>query len=263
MRWCLVSVIPHQWHSVCSCEINLRVCSISLLPSHPIRILKIYLISFIMWLFSLKYFWAFTWYSSPPSFQNSFSVGNSLLIIVLCLALLSIFLLICFLTSYFHFDRSLLQLVCMNSKSVTYISLIIYLQYLIVLVCNSEAFLNILLCSVFSSSTVLPIITNVFLRFRCVSFFIPNSISVASFVPYIGDLSMALMALLFDILYFSCICSTSLNGVFIRPYSTCAYIAPIIKFLLIFGVIPPPLSMNGTSCALVLSAFFSCFSWCS
>ena len=60
--------------------------------------------------------------------------------------------------------------------------------------------------------------TSVFLRFSYVSFLIPNSISVASFAPYIGDLSIALIALLFEILYLSCIYDSSPSGVFIRPY---------------------------------------------
>ena len=44
-------------------------------------------------------------------------------------------------------------------------------------------------------------------------------------------------------------------GVFIRPYCVYSYIAPTIKFLLIPGVIPPPLNINGTSYAFVFSAF--------
>ena len=73
---------------------------------------------------------------------------------------------------------------------------------------------------------------------------------------------MALMALLFDILYFSWICVSLPSGVFCSPYSVCAYIAPIMRFLLIFGVIPPPLNMNGTSYAFVFSALANCFSKC-
>ena len=123
--------------------------------------------------------------------------------IVLCLAFYSIFLLICFFTIAFHLAKSLLLCVYINSKSVTYTYLSTYFQYLIVGVCISFAFLNIWLCSVFSYNTVFPIMTNVFLRFSYVSFLIPSSISVASFAPYIGDLSIALIALLFEILYFS------------------------------------------------------------
>ena len=47
----------------------------------------------------------------------------------------------------------------------------------------------------------------------------------------------------------------SLKGVHYSPYYTYAYIAPTIRFLLISGVIPPPLSMKGTSYWFVLSAF--------
>ena len=113
------------------------------------------------------------------------------------------FLLICFFTIVFHFARSLSHYAYINSKSVTYTYLSNYFQYLIVGVCISFAFLNIWLCNVFSYNTVFPIMTSVFLMFSCVSFLIPNSISVASFAPYIGDLSIALIALLFEILYFS------------------------------------------------------------
>ena len=128
------------------------------------------------------------------------------------------FLLICFLTNVFHFAKSLPLCACMNSKSVMCIYLSIYFQYLMVDVCISFAFLNIWLCKVFSYITVFPIMTSVFLRFSYVSFLIPNSISVASFAPYIGDLSIALIALLFEILYLSCIYDSSPSGVFIRPY---------------------------------------------
>ena len=88
-------------------------------------------------------------------------------------------------------------------------------------------------------------------------FFIPSSISVASLHPYIGDLSIALIALLFDILYLSYIGLSSFSGVHIKPYYTYAYIAPTIKFLLIFGVTPPPLNINGISNAFSFSALFS------
>ena len=87
----------------------------------------------------------------------------------------------------------------------------------------------------------------VFLRLRWDSFFIPSSISVASLAPYIGDLSIALIALLLVMLYFSCMRVSFPNGVFISPYYVYAYIAPTIKFLDIPGVIPPPLILNGTS----------------
>ena len=75
----------------------------------------------------------------------------------------------------------------------------------------------------------------------------PSSISVASFAPYMGDLRMARIALLFEMLYFSWICDSLLSGVFISPYSDYAYITPMMRFLLIFGVMPPPLSINGTN----------------
>ena len=74
---------------------------------------------------------------------------------------------------------------------------------------------------------------------------------MASFAPYMRDLSMALIALLFEMLYFSCIYESLLSGVFISPYYVYAYIAPTIRFLLIPIVMPPPLSMNGTSYAFV------------
>ena len=65
------------------------------------------------------------------------------------------------------------------------------------------AFFVILLCRVPSSNIVLPIMFSVFLLFSCDIFLIPNSISVASLAPYIGDLKIALSARLFEILYFS------------------------------------------------------------
>ena len=85
---------------------------------------------------------------------------------------------------------------------------------------------------------------------------------MASFAPYMGDLSIALIALLFEMLYFSWIYESLLSGVFIRPYYVYAYIAPTIRFLLIPGVMPPPLSMNGTSYAFVFSALANYFSRC-
>ena len=75
----------------------------------------------------------------------------------------------------------------------------------------------------------------------------PSSISVASFAPYIGDRSIALMADLFEVLYLSCMAFSSFRGVFTSPYYTYAYMAPTIRFLLMFGVITPPLNMYGTS----------------
>ena len=123
--------------------------------------------------------------------------------IVRCLAFHRMFLLICFLTAAFHFARSFPLCACINSKSVMCIYLSVYFQYLMVGVYISFAFLKIWLCKVFSYITVFPIMTSVFLKFSCVSFLIPSSISVASFAPYIGDLSIALIALLFEILYFS------------------------------------------------------------
>ena len=172
-------------------------------------------------------------------------------------------LFIYFFTNDFHLLKSLLQCGFMYSKSVIFIYMRSCFQYLTVFVCSSQALLKMQLCSVFSYKTVFPIITKVFLRFSCDSFLIPSSISVASFAPYIGDLSMALIALLFDKLYFSCIWDSFSSGEFIRPYCTQACIAPIIRFLPMFCVMPPPLSIKGTSCALVLSAFCSCLAWCS
>ena len=109
----------------------------------------------------------------------------------------------------------------------------------------------------------MPIIFRVFLLLSYDNFFIPSSISVASFAPYIGDRSIALMARLFEILYLSCMAFSSFSGVFTSPYYTYAYMAPTIRFLLMFGVIPPPLNMYGTSYALVFSALDSCLSICS
>ena len=108
-RWRLDSIIPQMWHRILSCVISLRMYSVSLLPSHPMRILKMYLISFIMWLFNLKYICAFILYSLPPNSQKSFKVGNSLFMIVLCFAFHNIFLLIYFFTIPFHFVMSLSQ----------------------------------------------------------------------------------------------------------------------------------------------------------
>ena len=104
-----------------------------------------------------------------------------------------------------------------------------------------------MLWSVFSCRVSFPIMFKVFLKLRWDSFFIPSSISVAPLAPYIGDLRIALIALLLDMLYFSCMRVSFPIGVFISPYYVCACIAPTIKFLLIPGVIPPPLIMNGTS----------------
>ena len=120
-----------------------------------------------------------------------------------------------------------------------------------------------MLCSVPCWRISLPIMFNVFLLFSYEIFLIPSSISVASFAPYIGDLSIALIVLLFVMLYFSCISLFSLNGVHCNPYWTCACIAPTIRFLLMSGVIPLPLNMNGTSCWFVLSALYSWFSICA
>ena len=93
-------------------------------------------------------------------------------------------------------------------------------------------------------------------------FLIPNSISAASFAPYIGDRRIALIALLFVILYFSCIQFSWPRGVFTSPYWVQACIAPTIRFLLIPGVMPPPRNMNGTSYAFVCSAFSICLVMC-
>ena len=103
----------------------------------------------------------------------------------------------------------------------------------------------------------------VFLLFSCDNFLIPSSISVASFAPYIGDRSIALIALLFEMLYLSYIALSLLSGVLISPYCTYACIAPTMRFLLMFGVMPPPLSINGTNCAFVFSAFISYLFRCS
>ena len=46
------------------------------------------------------------------------------------------------------------------------------------------------------------------------------------------------------------------------PYCVYACIAPTMRFLLMFGVMPPPLSMKGTSWAFVFSALVSYFSRC-
>ena len=102
----LVSIVPHQWHVNSSSVISFLMNSVSLLPSHPILSLKMYLISSIMYLFSLMYSYVLMAYLFPPSSQKSFSVGNSLLIIVLYLAFLIISWFRAFLTSWFHFLRS-------------------------------------------------------------------------------------------------------------------------------------------------------------
>ena len=64
-----------------------------------------------------------------------------------------------------------------------------------------------------------------------VIFFIPSSISVVSFAPQMGDLRIALIDLLFVMLYLSCISLFSLKGVHCNPYYTCACMAPTIKIL--------------------------------
>ena len=119
-----------------------------------------------------------------------------------------------------------------------------------------------LLCSVFSWRASFPIILSVFLMFSVEIFFIPSSISVASFAPYIGDLKIALIALLLVTLYFSCMGLACPSGVLTRPYWVWAYMAPTIRFLLIPGVMPPPRNMNGTSWAFVCSAFSICLVRC-
>ena len=149
------------------------------------------------------------------------------------------------------------------SKSVTLTFINSCFQYSVVFVRDSTAFQNILLCSVPSYSASFPIMFNVFLKLSCESLLIPSSISVASLAPYIGERKIALMALLLDILYFSYSAFSLTSGVFIKPYYTCAYIAPTIKFLLMVGVTPPPLIMNGISCAFIFSALTSCLFRCS
>ena len=143
------------------------------------------------------------------------------------------------------------------SKSVTFICNSSFRQYFTVFVSSMIAFLIILLWRVPSSNIIFPIMFKVFRLLRCDIFLIPSSISVASLAPYMGDLRIARIALLLEILYFSCISFSSLSGVHIRPYWTCACIAPTIKFFDMHGVIPPPLSKYGTSCRLVFSAFFN------
>ena len=162
----LDSKVPHQWQFICSYVISFRSLRVSLLPSHPMRILNMYLISLIICLFSLKYFWAFIQYSFLPNSQNSLRVGNSFSTIVLYLACYRMFLFICFFTIYFHLFRSLLQCIGIYSKSVMFISIKSCFQYLIVCVYSSLALWNRQLCSVLVYSTVFPIITSVFLRFR-------------------------------------------------------------------------------------------------
>ena len=94
-------------------------------------------------------------------------------------------------------------------------------------------------------------------------FLTPSSISIASFVTYIGALIIARIALLFAILYLFYISSIRLSAVFFRPYSTCAYMAPMIRFLAMLGDMPFPFSMKGTSFRLICSAFSSCLERCS
>ena len=100
---CLLSIIPHQWQYISSWRIKFLVYNVSLLPSHPILILKIYLISLTQCLFSLMYSCVLTWYLFCPSSQKSLSIGNSFCIYVLCLALRRISLLMMLLTIYCHF----------------------------------------------------------------------------------------------------------------------------------------------------------------
>ena len=151
----------------------------------------------------------------------------------------------------------------MCSKSVTFIEYNNSFQYSTVFVLSSIALRKMWLCRVLSWRAIFPIMFSVFRLFNYDNFFIPNSISVASLFPYIGDLKIALIALLLDMLYLSWIALSLFIGVFISPYYTCAYIAPTIRFLLIAGVTPPPLNMNGTSCAFVFSALVSYLFRCS
>ena len=118
------------------------------------------------------------------------------------------------------------------------------------------------LCSVPCSKTIFPIKLSVLFWHNCVIFLIPSSISVASLAPWIGDLIRALTARLFAMLYFAWISWKSANEVFLSPYSTCAYMAPTIKFLLIDGEIPIPRSIKGTSWMFVFWALRSWFSKC-
>ena len=123
-------------------------------------------------------------------------------------------------------------------------------------VLNDAAFWKILLWSVPSSSTSFPIMFNVFLLLSYEIFY-SYSISVDRFAPYIRDLRIALIALLLEMLYLFYMGLSLFNGVSISLYWTYAGLAPTMRFLLMFGVIPPPLSMNGTSCAFVFSALVS------
>ena len=98
----LVSATPHLWQFICCASISFLVCNVSLDPSHPILILNIYLISFILCLFVLIYSYALASYLSPPNSQNSIKVGNSFYIYVLSRAFLMISLFIAYLTILYH-----------------------------------------------------------------------------------------------------------------------------------------------------------------
>ena len=100
----LVSNVPHQWHVNSSSVISFLINKVSLLPSHPILSLKMYLISSIRYLFSLMYSWVLTAYLFSPNSQKSFNVGNSLLTIVLYLAFRIISWFRALLTRHFHFS---------------------------------------------------------------------------------------------------------------------------------------------------------------
>ena len=111
----LVSGVSHLWQFTCSGRNNFLISNVPLDPSHPILILNIYLISFILCLFNLMYFYAVTLYFLYPSSQNSFNVGNSLSICVRVCACLTMSLFILVLTifiiisSYYYIIQQLIR----------------------------------------------------------------------------------------------------------------------------------------------------------
>ena len=75
--------------------------SVSLLPSQPVLNLKMYLISFILYLFNFMYIYVLA-VQLLPSSQNNLRVGNSLFTMVLFFAFLIISRFRDLLTRFFH-----------------------------------------------------------------------------------------------------------------------------------------------------------------
>ena len=100
----LVSSTPHAWQLSCPSSKRCRRDSVSLEPSHPVLILKMYLISCTLCLLVLMYVYVVCLYPIANS-QNSFIVGNSLSVYVLFLALSIIYCEMYLLIAFFQFIK--------------------------------------------------------------------------------------------------------------------------------------------------------------